>query len=84
MDFSGKQIGVLVYSYDAGHLYARVDQIQSRIAILCVVLLAAIIVSAVSQCPLRNRAHQPHGVDAQRYRPRRGGPDQAPGCFKKG
>ncbi|WP_419657974.1 methyl-accepting chemotaxis protein [Desulfosarcina variabilis] len=44
MDFSGKQIGVLVYSYDAGHLYARVDQIQSRIAILCVVLLAAIIV----------------------------------------
>jgi methyl-accepting chemotaxis protein len=43
-DFSGKQIGVLVYGYDAGHLYARVNQIQSGIAILCVALLAAIIV----------------------------------------
>ena len=42
-DFSGKQIGVMVYAYNASHLYARVKQIQSRIAILCAILLAAII-----------------------------------------
>jgi methyl-accepting chemotaxis protein len=41
-DFSGKQIGVTVYVYNAGHLYARVKQIQWRIAILCIILLAAI------------------------------------------
>jgi methyl-accepting chemotaxis protein len=43
-DFSGKQIGVMVYSYDANQFYATVNQIQWRIAILCVILLAAIIV----------------------------------------
>ena len=43
-DFSGKQIGIIVYSYDAAQLYAMVKQIQSGIAILCVILLVAIIV----------------------------------------
>jgi methyl-accepting chemotaxis protein len=41
-DFSGKQIGVMVYVYNASHLYARIKQIQWRIAILCIILLAAI------------------------------------------
>jgi methyl-accepting chemotaxis protein len=41
-DFSGKQIGVVVYLYNAGHLYGRVKQIQWGIAALCIILLAAI------------------------------------------
>ena len=41
-DFSGKQIGVMVYIYNAGHLYGRVNQIQWGIATLCLILLAAI------------------------------------------
>lgn len=41
-DFSNKQIGVMVYLYNAGHLYSRVKQIQWGIAALCIILMAAI------------------------------------------
>ena len=43
-DFSGKQIGVMAYIYNANDLYATMQKIQWGIATLCIVLLAAIIV----------------------------------------
>jgi methyl-accepting chemotaxis protein len=43
-DFSGKQIGVMAYVYNAGDLYAMMQKIQWGIAALCIVLLAAIII----------------------------------------
>lgn len=43
-DFSGKQIGVMAYVYNAADLYFMIHKIQWGIAALCVCLLAAIII----------------------------------------
>ena len=42
-DFAGKQIGVMAFSYDAADTYAGMKKIKWGIAILCLLLLAAII-----------------------------------------
>jgi methyl-accepting chemotaxis protein len=41
-DYSGKQIGVMAYIYDAEDLYGAMSRIQWGLALLCVGLLAAI------------------------------------------
>ena len=43
-DYSGKQIGVMAYLYDADHLYSTLDKVQWGIAVICIILLAAIII----------------------------------------
>ncbi len=43
-DFSGKQIGVMAYVYNAESLYAALYDLQLGITLLCVVLLCAIII----------------------------------------
>ncbi len=42
-DFSGQQVGVMAYLYDATDLYQRMHNIQWAIVLLCLVLLLAII-----------------------------------------
>ncbi|BBO91065.1 methyl-accepting chemotaxis protein [Desulfosarcina ovata] len=46
-DFSGKQIGVMAYVYNAGEFYRTVGKIQWGIVALCVALLVAIITPLV-------------------------------------
>lgn len=43
-DFSGRQIGVMAYVYNAGDQYEALQKMQWGIIALCVVLLAAIII----------------------------------------
>ncbi len=43
-DFSGRQIGVMAYVYNADDQYEALSKIQWGISILCIVLLAAIII----------------------------------------
>jgi methyl-accepting chemotaxis protein len=46
-DFSGKQIGVMVYLYNAGDLYGMVNKIQWGIAAMCLLLLGAILIPLI-------------------------------------
>ncbi len=46
-DFSGKQIGVMAYIYDAADLYGTLDKIRWGIAIFCLILLLSIVVPLV-------------------------------------
>ena len=41
-DFSGKQIGIMAYIYDAGELYTTINKIRWGVAILCLILLLCI------------------------------------------
>jgi methyl-accepting chemotaxis protein len=46
-DYSGKQIGVMAYAFNAADMYARMRKMVWGIAALCLVLLAAIILPLV-------------------------------------
>ncbi len=43
-DFSGKQIGVIAYIYNASDEYGTMAKVQTRTATLCVVLLVAVMI----------------------------------------
>jgi methyl-accepting chemotaxis protein len=43
-DFSGQQVGVMAYLYNAAELYSEMQRIQYAIVALCIILLLAIIV----------------------------------------
>jgi methyl-accepting chemotaxis protein len=49
-DFSGKQIGVMAYVYNAADLYAMMRKIQWGITALCIGLLAGIIIPLFFSC----------------------------------
>jgi methyl-accepting chemotaxis protein len=42
-DFSGKQIGVMAYIYNAADLYGTINKIRWGVAILCLILLVSIV-----------------------------------------
>ncbi len=46
-DFSGKQIGVMAYIYNAADLYGTLDKVRWGVAILCLILLVSIVGSLV-------------------------------------
>jgi methyl-accepting chemotaxis protein len=46
-DYSGQQIGIMLYLYDASDLYASLRKIRNGILVMCIILLAGISVPLV-------------------------------------